>query len=52
MQRESEKTDWKSRILNNPVWQLTAAGLVIVAVLIAVLIPKKSAGKNTKGAKT
>ena len=52
MQRESEKTDWKSRILNNPVWQLTAAGLVIVAVLIAVLIPKRSAGKNTKGAKT
>lgn len=50
MQRTSEKSDWKSRILNNPVWQLTAAGLVIVAVLIAVLIPRKPTGKGTKGA--
>ena len=52
MQKQSERPDWKNRILNNPIWQLTAAGLVIVAVLIAVLIPKKTAGKNAAKAGT
>ena len=46
MQNTSERPDWKNRILNNPIWQLTAAGLAIVAVLIAVLIPRKATGKN------
>ena len=47
MKADKETRDWKKGILNNPVWQLTAAGVVIVAVLIAVLIPRRSGGAKT-----
>ena len=47
MQATKEKRDWKKGILNNPIWQLAAAGAVVVAVLIAVLIPRRSGGDKT-----
>ena len=46
MEKTSERRDWKRGILNNPIWQLTAAGLVILAVLIAVLVPRRATGKS------
>ena len=42
MKNGNAKRDWKKGMLNNPIWQLTAAGVVIVAVLVAVLAPKKA----------
>ena len=50
MQGTREKRDWKRGILNNPVWQLTAAGVVIVAVLIAVAVPRRSGRAKTPAA--
>ena len=44
---ENTKRDWKKGILNNPIWQLTAAGVVIVAVLIAVIVPRRAGRTKT-----
>lgn len=44
MTREDEKRDWKRGILNNPIWQLTAAGVALLAVLIAIVVPRRTAG--------
>ena len=47
MQATKEKRNWKKGILNNPIWQLTAAGAALIAVLIAVVAPRRTAGKTT-----
>lgn len=49
MENANQKRDWKRGILNNPIWQLAAAGAVIVAVLIAVLVPRRSSDKKIGG---
>ena len=43
MKREGNEKKERTGILSNPVWQLTAAGVVCLVVLIAVLIPHKGA---------
>ena len=45
MQVQQTKESVRRGILNNPIWQLTAAGVVIVAVLVAVFVPRRTAGK-------
>lgn len=46
MQVQQTKESVRRGILNNPIWQLTAAGVVIVAVLVAVFVPRRPAGKT------
>ena len=46
MQENQTKEQFRRGILNNPIWQLAAAGVVIVAVLIAVLVPRRTAGRG------
>ena len=46
MQGMQTKENARRGILNNPIWQLAAAGAVIVAVLFAVLVPRRTAGRG------
>lgn len=48
MQATKETRNWKKGILNNPIWQLTAAGAALIAVLIAVVAPRRTAVGRTR----
>lgn len=50
MREEQGKKNERRGILNNPIWQLTAAGIAIVAVLVAVILPRRAAtGREETG---